>query len=51
MIMNKKIKCQIDIDEKPLNLIGTKEENRFVGGVDYYIFAFLFQVLVVADRL
>ena len=30
--------------------MGTEEENRCAGGAGYYVLAFLFRVLVAADR-
>ena len=51
MIKNKWKNRQIEIDKKPLNLVRTEEENRSVGRTDYYIFAFLFQILLAAGRL
>ena len=47
---NKEKNQQIEIDKKPPNLVGTEEENRSAGRADYYVFAFLFWVLVVASR-
>ena len=47
---NKGKNWQIEIDEKPLNPVGTEEESRSAGGVGYYVFAFLFWVLMVASR-
>ena len=41
---------QIEIDEKPLSLMGTEEESRSAGRAGYYVFAFLFWVLVVAGQ-
>lgn len=38
------------MDEKLLNLIGTNNKNRSAGGADYYVFAFLFEVLIVASQ-
>ena len=40
----------IEIDDKPPNPVGTEEENRSAGGAGYYVFAFLFRVLVAANR-
>ena len=50
MIINEGKNRQIEIDEKPPNPVGTEEENRSAGGTGYYVFAFLFRVLVAADR-
>ena len=48
MIIIKKNKL-IKIDKKPLNLVEFREENRFMGEeIDYYVFAFLDQILIIA---
>ena len=47
---NKRKNWQIEINEKPPNPVGTKEENRSAGGAGYSVFAFLFWVLVIAGQ-
>ena len=50
-MINKGKNRQIKINEKPPNPEGTEEENQSVGvEIGYDVFAFLFQVLVVAGR-
>ena len=50
MIINEGKNRQIEIDKKPPNPVGTKEENQSAGGAGYYVFAFLFWVLVVTSH-
>lgn len=41
----------MEIDEKPLDQVEIEEKNRSASEISYYIFAFLFEVLVVAGWL
>ena len=50
MIDNKEKNWQIEIDKKPLDSVGIEEENRSTSGSSYFVFAFLFEVLVVAGQ-
>lgn len=51
MIINKEKNWQIEINEKPPDLVKIEEENWSTGEAGYYVFAFLFRVLVVAGLL
>ena len=49
MINNKEKNQQIEINEKPPDLVETEEENRSESRAGYYVFAFLFGVLVLVS--
>ena len=50
MINNEGKNWQIEINEKPPDIVGTEEENRSASGAGYCVFALFFGVLVVASQ-